>query len=81
MSMLNRKVTFGFKDSDLRITVGVLENIIGLRSQGRRPSVAEFNFRVDEQLTARELTWIEQCVKPALDKDSCEIRYKESKCC
>lgn len=79
MLMLNRKVTFGFKDSDLKITVRVLENITGLRSQGRRPSVAEFNFRKDDQLTTRELTWIEQCVKPVLDKDSSEIRYKESK--
>ena len=79
MSMLSRNVTFRFNGSDLKITVGVLENISGLRSQGYRPNVAEFNFREDEQLATRELTWIEQYVKPALDKDSCEIRYKESK--
>lgn len=79
MSMLSRNVTFRFKGSDLKITRGMLENITGLRSQGYRPNIAEFNFREDEQLTTRELTWIEQCVKSALDKDSCEIRYKESK--
>ena len=79
MSMLSKTVTFEFSDSDLKITRGMLENIIGLRSHGYRPNIAEFNFREDEQLTTGELTWIEQCVKPALDKDSCEIRYKESK--
>lgn len=78
MSMLNRNVTFRFSCSDIQITVEMLDNIRGLRYKGDRPSVVEFSFKENEQLTNIELEWIEQCVKPAL-KDSFEIKYKENK--
>jgi len=80
MWKLNRTATFKFKCSKEQFTVPMLGSICGLRSKGYRPNMVEFNFGKDELLTVKELTWIEQCVKPALDKDSYEIRYKESEC-
>ena len=80
MWRLNRTATFKFKYSKEQFTVPMLGSICGLRSKGYRPDRVEFNFGKDELLTVKELKWIEQYVKPALDKDSCEIRYKESVC-
>ena len=79
MCSLSRTATFKFKYSNEQFTVPMLGSIRGLRSKGYRPDRVEFNFGKEELLTVKELEWIEQCVKPALDKNSHVIMYNESK--
>ena len=77
MSKLSRYVEFRFKYSDDVVKVPMLSSIIGMRSKGYRPCCAVFDFPENTLLIVNELAWIEQCVKPALDRDVGELKYKK----